>query len=105
MKFQIKASFISLLLSAPFVGMAQYQGWQQEANYDIDIVMDVENHTYKGELSVMYTNNSPDDLNKVFWHAFFNAFQPGSMMDVRSRNIADPASRVGDRIFHLPKDE
>lgn len=105
MKFQIKAAIISLLLSAPFVGMAQYPGWQQEANYDIDIVMNVENHTYEGELSVMYTNNSPDDLNKVFWHAFFNAFQPGSMMDVRSRNIADPDSRVGDRIFHLPEEE
>ena len=42
-------------------------------------------------------------MKKVFWHAFFNAFQPGSMMDVRSRNIADPDSRVGDRIFHLPE--
>lgn len=84
---------------------AQYPGWQQEANYDIDVVMNVENHTYEGEMVVEYTNNSPDDLNKVFLHAFFNAFQPGSMMDVRSRNIADPDRRVGDRIVHLPEEE
>ena len=105
MKLSIKAPLFSLLLCMSLTAVAQYPGWQQEANYDLDIVMNVENHTYKGELSVMYTNNSPDDLNKVFWHAFFNAFQPGSMMDVRSRNIEDPDSRVGDRIFNLPPEE
>ena len=43
------------------------------------------------------------DLNKVFFHLYYNAFQPGSMMDVRSRTIADPDSRVGNRIYHLKK--
>jgi hypothetical protein len=36
---------------------------------------------------------------------FFNAFQPGSMMDVRSLTIVDPDSRVGDRISNLKADE
>ena len=85
--------------------LAQYPGWQQGADYDINIVMDVENHQYEGELTVMYYNNSPDNLEYVYWHSFFNAFQPGSMMDVRSRTIEDPDSRVGDRISTLPSDE
>ncbi|MCG8373746.1 MAG: M1 family metallopeptidase, partial [Balneolales bacterium] len=41
----------------------------------------------------------------VFYHLYFNAFQPGSMMDVRSRTIADPDGRVRDRILYLDEDE
>src|SRR5690606_33634219 len=41
----------------------------------------------------------------VFYHLYFNAFQPGSMMDVRSRSLPDPDKRVSDRIFHLKNDE
>ena len=38
-------------------------------------------------------------------HLYYNAFQPGSMMDVRSRTIEDPDSRVEDRIAKLSKTE
>ena len=54
---------------------------------------------------MVYTNNSPDTLTKVFYHLYFNAFQPGSEMDVRSRTIKDPDGRVGDRISKLNEDE
>lgn len=67
--------------------------------------MDVVKHQYHGTLRLAYTNNSPDTLYKAFWHQYFNAFQPGSMMDVRSRNIADPDPRVTDRIFKLKPEE
>ncbi|MBM72254.1 MAG: peptidase M1 [Crocinitomicaceae bacterium] len=93
----------SVILSTSI--QAQYPGWQQEADYTMTVDMDVEKHQYKGSMSVMYTNNSPDNLDKIFLHAFFNAFQPGSMMDVRSRNIEDPDRRVGSRIFELTANE
>ena len=83
----------------------QQERWQQEANYKMDINVDVEKHQYSGTQVLEYTNNSNEELNKVFYHLFFNAFQPGSMMDTRSRTIIDPDSRVGDRIFNLPKEE
>ena len=83
----------------------QYPGWQQKVNYEMDVILNTSLHQYSGDMNVRYYNNSPDKLDKVFWYAFFNAFQPGSMMDVRSRNISDPDSRVGDRILHLPEDE
>ncbi|MDX1601891.1 MAG: M1 family metallopeptidase [Salinimicrobium sediminis] len=75
--------------------------WQQEANYKLNVDMNVENFQYTGEQELEYTNNSPDTLKRVFFHLFYNAFQPGSEMDVRSRTIADPDSRVGDRISKL----
>lgn len=79
--------------------------WQQQVDYTMDIDMDVNNYQYKGKQQLVYTNNSPDDLDRVFYHLYFNAFQPGSQMDVRSLNIADPDRRVGDRISKLKPNE
>ncbi|MDX1773029.1 M1 family metallopeptidase [Oceanihabitans sediminis] len=79
--------------------------WQQHVEYNMDIDMDVNKYQYKGTQNLVYTNNSPDVINRVYYHLFFNAFQPGSEMDVRSRTIADPDKRVGDRISKLSPDE
>ena len=79
--------------------------WQQHVDYKMDIDFDTENHQFDGKQILKYTNNSPDELNRVFYHLYFNAFQPGSMMDVRSRTIMDPDPRVGARIADLKENE
>jgi hypothetical protein len=79
--------------------------WQQHVNYTMDIDVDANNYQYKGKQELVYTNNSPDSLHKVFYHLYFNAFQPGSQMDVRSLNIKDPDGRVKDRISKLKPNE
>jgi hypothetical protein len=79
--------------------------WQQKADYTMSIDFDSEKHRFKGKQLIKYTNNSPDVLDKAFYHLYFNAFQPGSMMDVRSLTIPDPDRRVGERISKLSKEE
>lgn len=79
--------------------------WQQRVEYDMDVRLDVNSHKLRGTQKLTYYNNSRDTLKKVYYHLYFNAFQPGSMMDVRSRNIQDPDPRVGDRIAKLKEDE
>ena len=79
--------------------------WQQEAYYKMDIDFDAKKHQFEGEQTIKYVNNSPDTLTHVFYYLFYNAFQPNSMMDVRSRTISDPDPRVGDRISLLDKSE
>ena len=79
--------------------------WQQHVDYKMDIDMDVKTFQYKGIQKLVYTNNSPDVLDKVFYHLYFNAFQPNSQMDVRSRNIKDPSSKIADRIVKLSPSE
>ncbi|WP_100613649.1 M1 family metallopeptidase [Confluentibacter citreus] len=79
--------------------------WQQHVDYKMDIDVDVNTYQYKGKQHLVYTNNSPDVLHRVFYHLYFNAFQPGSEMDVRSRTIPDPDRRVGDRISKLQPNE
>jgi len=93
-----------LLLSATTLS-AQPERWQQRINYEMNIDMDAARHQYRGDMRMTYMNNSPDTLNKVFYHLYFNAFQPNSMMDVRSRTIEDADGRVADRISKLKPDE
>ncbi len=100
----LRLSFI-FLLSLPFALVAQDFRWQQRAEYVMDVRMDVNTHRLNGSQKLTYFNNSKDTLSVVYYHLYFNAFQPGSMMDVRSRNIADPDPRVGERISKLKDDE
>ena len=79
--------------------------WQQKADYIIDIDFDTKKHQYKGTQKLLYTNNSADTLLTVYYHLYYNAFQPNSMMDSKSRHIKDPDPRVKDRIFNLKSDE
>lgn len=79
--------------------------WQQHVDYTMEIDMDVNTYQYKGKQTLVYTNNSPDVLTRVYYHLYFNAFQPGSEMDVRSRSILDPDRRVKDRISKLKPNE
>ena len=84
---------------------AQPDRWQQRVEYQMEIDMDVETNQFTGVQKLKYFNNSPDTLDKVFYHLYFNAFQPGSMMDVRSRTHTDTRRGVKDRIFKLKEDE
>ena len=90
---------IFFLLAFQFSFCQNY--WQQHAEYKMDINMDVSDFTFKGDQEIIYTNNSNDTINKVYYHLFFNAFKPNSQMDVRSRTIKDPDRRVGSRIVAL----
>ncbi len=85
--------------------LSQRMYWQQEVDYEMEIDMDVKKHQFKGKQKLIYSNHSPDTLYKVFYHLYFNAFQPGSEMDTRSRSLPDPDRRVGDRISKLKPDE
>ncbi len=96
--------FFALLFTAA-VAQNNTGYWQQEVDYKMDIDFNVETHQYKGTQELKYTNNSPDTLHRVFYHLYFNAFQPGSDMDIRSLTIDDPDGRVGDRISKLSPEE
>ena len=68
--------------------------WQQHVDYKMDVSMNVKTYRYHGTQKLVYTNNSPDTLRKVFYHLYPNAFQPGSEMDMRTRSIKDPDGRM-----------
>jgi hypothetical protein len=79
----------------------------------LNVNVDVNANLIKGTENLGYSNNSPDKLNRVFFHLYWNAFQPGSEMDVRSQELGkiyingrpDWDSRVKDRISKLTPSE
>ena len=72
--------------------------WQQHVDYKMDIDMNVNNYQYAGKQELVYTNNSPDALNKVYYHLYFNAFQPNSEMNARLLSIKDPDGRMAPNV-------
>src|ERR1035438_4422290 len=101
------------IAASSLVAFAQPDRWQQRVKYVMDVKMDVPANRFSGKQRLEYTNNSPDTLYKVFYHLYWNAFQPNSMMDARSRamgqvminNSPEWDGRVTDRIQHLNPDE
>ncbi|HQF48740.1 MAG TPA: M1 family peptidase, partial [Flavobacterium alvei] len=90
-----KILLISVFLLSFANGFAQSsEYWQQHVDYKMDVVMNVKNYQYKGKQKLVYANNSPDTLKRVYYHLYNNAFQPGSEMDVRLQSIKDPDPRM-----------
>ena len=98
---------------------AQPDRWQQRIRYNMKVDMDVTANRMKGISKIEYFNQSPDTLYRLFFHTYWNAFQPGSSMDVRSRELGknklfetgrgsdglDWDERVKDRISKLTPTE
>jgi len=98
---------------------AQPDRWQQKVKYVMNIDMNVQTNRFSGKQKLDYWNNSPDTLSRVFYHLYWNAFQPNSMMDNRSRRqgtislrtdregneVKDWDPRIGDRIQNLKPEE
>ena len=89
----MKKPFISLsFLMTLNIAVCQTY-WQQEVDYKMVVDMDVESHQYEGIQSLVYNNHSPDTLKSVYFHLFYNAFQPDSEMAIRLKNGKDPNTR------------
>lgn len=104
---QIRFFFLTALAGFSFVQAQDKCYWQQHVDYTMDVDMDVKTYQYTGTQKLVYTNNSSDALGRVFYHLYYNAFQPGSEMDVRLQNIKDPDKRMmnGDNSRIAPLSE
>ena len=101
--------FLFSIISVSLISQ-QNPYYQQFAKYKMDIDVDVENFSYQGKQSLTYTNNSPDELKIVYFHLYWNAFKPGSMMDQRVQNRGQEGdSRLHNngtsRLALIPKNE
>ncbi len=94
-----------LIYICTLVVQAQPERWQQAVDYKMDVELNIKKNEISGKQKLVYYNNSPDTLYRVFYHLYLNAFQPNSVMDVKSRTIVDPDSRVKDRITKLKWNE
>jgi hypothetical protein len=84
----VKKTLLTLIFNL-FTLTLSAQYWQQKVDYKMTVDLDPSTAQYKGTQKLVYTNNSPETLHKVFYHLYFNAFQPGSEMAIRLKNSAD----------------
>ncbi len=117
LRFSLLLLLVNQLIQIP--AQAQPDRWQQKIRYQINVNMDVTTNRFAGTEKIEYWNNSPDTLSRIFFHLYWNAFQPNSSMDVRSRELGktvlrepsrgndglDWDARVKDRISKLSPDE
>src|SRR5579862_3966898 len=116
---KVRIGLLVVLIFSCLILKAQPDRWQQRIAYNINVNMNAVTNQFTGIEKIDYWNNSPDTLDRVFFHLYWNAFQPNSMMDVRSRELGkillgsdkddnpvyDWDERVRDRIQHLQPDE
>ena len=103
----------TLTIVSATTAIAQPDRWQQAVKYSMDINVDTFSNRFTGKQKLEYSNNSTDKLDRVFYHLYWNAFQPNSSMDARSRELGkittngrpDWDGRVKDRIQKLKEDE
>ena len=70
-----KVNIILLLNLICVFAFAQKNYFQQEVNSTINVTLDDAEHTVKGEISIEYTNNSPDELQEIYFHLWPNAYK------------------------------
>ena len=102
--------FLVTLLGIVSVSAQLGPYYQQYAKYKMNIDVNAEKFTYKGSQSITYTNNSPETLDVIYFHLYWNAFKPNSMMDQRVQNQgknADGRLSVNgqSRLASIPKNE
>ncbi len=95
----------AILLCVPAALGQSPSQWQQRVDYEMDVRLNPETHRVDGHQRLTYTNNSPDTLRTVYYHLYFNAFHPHSLMAQRNRELPDPDGRIVPRIFNLSPDE
>ena len=69
--------------------------WQNRADYDIAASLDTATKTLRGQLTLRYTNNSPDTLHYIWFQTEQNAFKANSLNSF----IFPPDSRFGAQSF------
>jgi hypothetical protein len=101
----IRTIYLSLLIIVSIQSIAQSDYWQQKVDYEIAIDFDTKNHSFNGKQTVTYYNNSPDTLYKLYFHLYYNAFHPNSLMDIWHQDVPDPQYNLDFKLKYLTSSE
>ncbi len=64
-----------LILMSLSLNIYAQEYWQQEVNYKINVSLNDSTHSLNGDIKITYTNNSPDDLEFIYFHLWPNAYK------------------------------
>jgi hypothetical protein len=70
----MKNTFL-VLFALLSISLSAQDYFQQEVNYIIDVTLNDENHSLNGTEYIDYFNNSPDDLESIWFHIWPNSYK------------------------------
>ncbi|MCF8331725.1 MAG: M1 family metallopeptidase [Bacteroidales bacterium] len=91
MKHLIALTILFCSLSTPDKTQDGYEKyWQQRTKYTIKAKINTETDILSGHEKLIYFNQSPHSIKKLYFHLYQNAFQPGSYLDKRQTAYGNP---------------
>ncbi len=78
-------------------GAPGYLYWQQQVDYLIDVYLDEDNQTLNAEQVITYKNNSPDQLNFIWFQLDQNRNRPNSI-DNMTRTVESSLDQPNDEL-------
>jgi hypothetical protein len=99
---------ILIIISGLFVVNAAFGDpgyWQQRIYCQMHIDFEVKTHQYQGTQKLVYFNQSPDTLTRLYYHLYFNAFQEGSEMHQWNMQLPDPDTRIVERLSGIKPED
>ncbi|NOZ48328.1 MAG: M1 family metallopeptidase [Chlorobi bacterium] len=88
--------FLSACLFSAYANAQNY--FQQEVNYEIHVSLNDQNNSLKGNITIEYTNNSPDKLSFIYFHLWPNAYKNNNTA------LARQTITLGDLDFYYASD-
>jgi hypothetical protein len=82
MKLRIVTSTFLVLIS---IGMQAQEYFQQEVNYALSVTLNDTEHSLTGFETIQYINNSPDQLNYLYFHLWPNAYKDNTTAFARQQ--------------------
>ena len=74
--------------------------WQQHVTYDMEIILHDSVQQLAGKTTLRYTNNSPDSLDRIYFHLYPNAFQ---LESVKYREYIGNAGQTSRAKYFIDK--
>jgi hypothetical protein len=99
----MKKILTAIACFATLSAFSQNTYWQQQVNYKINVSLNDQNNSLKGWEELQYTNNSPDQLNFIWFHLWENAYKNDSTAFakqlLRDKKGQDRLAKFTDRGF------
>lgn len=85
------------MVSFPLYSQNNNSYFQQDLDYNINVSLNDKDHSLKGDISIVYKNNSPDNLNLIKFHLYPNAYRNNNTA------FAKQFEKFGRSDFHFSK--
>lgn len=98
-----RITFFLFLFSTGLMAQTSPGYWQQRVEYQLDVRLDDQTNAVQGREKLKYYNHSQDTLRRVFFHLYWNAFQPNSAYARWAEHTKDFATNK--KLFDLKPEE